>query len=180
MIKIYLTNLGKYNEGELLGEWVELPVSEEELNEIFDRIKICHDDIEYTDECGNPYEEYFITDYETNISGFSIGEYDNLNKLNEIAETLENLEDYEKEVVEAMMSEGYDLDETLERKDDCMVYYNCNDMTDVAEQYAEKTGLLDSIPENLRYYFDFEAYGRDMGIEGHFVFTDNGNCVQIC
>jgi len=52
-------------------------------------------------------------------------------------------------------------------------------MTDVAEQYAEETGLLDSIPENLRYYFDFEAYGRDMRIEGTFVFTNNGNCVQI-
>lgn len=30
-INIYLTNLGKYNEGELVGEWVELPVSDEEL-----------------------------------------------------------------------------------------------------------------------------------------------------
>lgn len=180
MIKIYLTNLGKYNEGELLGEWVELPVSEEELNEIFDRIKICHDGIEYSDECGNPYEEYFITDYETDISGFSIGEYDSLSKLNEIAETLEGLEEYEKEVVEAMMSEGYDLDEALERKDDCMVYYDCNDMTDVAEQYAEETGLLDSIPERLRFYFDFEKFGQDMSFEGHFVFTDKGNCVQIC
>lgn len=24
-MKIYLTNLGKYNEGQLVGEWVELP-----------------------------------------------------------------------------------------------------------------------------------------------------------
>ena len=67
----------------------------------------------------------------------------------------------------------------FEKKDDCMVYYDCNNMTDVAEQYAEETGLLNSIPENLRYYFDFEAYGRDMGIEGYFVFTNKGNCVQI-
>ena len=67
MLNIYLTNLGKYNEGELLGEWVELPITEEELYNVFDRIKICHDDIEYCDECGNPYEEYFITDY--NCSG---------------------------------------------------------------------------------------------------------------
>lgn len=27
MMNIYLTNLGKYNEGQLIGEWVELPVS---------------------------------------------------------------------------------------------------------------------------------------------------------
>jgi len=78
-----------------------------------------------------------------------------------------------------MLSEGYTLEDAMEKKDDCMIYYDCNDMADVAEQYAEETGLLGSIPENLRSYFDFEAFGRDMSFEGHFVFTDSGNCVQI-
>jgi hypothetical protein len=39
-MKIFLTNLGKYNEGELIGEWVELPVSQEELQKVFERIGI--------------------------------------------------------------------------------------------------------------------------------------------
>lgn len=168
MLNIFITNLGKYNEGELVGEWVKLPVSEEELEAVFERIGI-----------NEEYEEHFITDYETDITGLKVGEYDSIEDLNELAETLEDLDEYEKEIVEAMISEGYDLEEALEKKDDCMIYHDCNDMTDVAEQYAEETGLLDSIPENLRYYFDFEAYGRDMGIEGTFVFTNNGNCVQI-
>ena len=168
MLNIFITNLGKYNEGELVGEWVKLPVSEEELEAVFERIGI-----------NEEYEEHFITDYETDITGLKVGEYDSIEDLNELAETLEDLDEYEREIVEAMISEGYDLEEALEKKDDCMVYHDCNDMTDVAEQYAEETGLLDSIPENLRYYFDFEAYGRDMGIEGTFVFTNNGNCVQI-
>ena len=168
MLNIFITNLGKYNEGELVGEWVKLPVSEEELEAVFERIGI-----------NEEYEEHFITDYETDITGLKVGEYDSIEDLNELAETLEDLDEYEREIVEAMISEGYDLEEALEKKDDCMIYYDCNDMTDVAEQYAEETGLLDSIPENLRYYFDFEAYGRDMGIEGTFVFTNNGNCVQI-
>lgn len=167
-MNIYLTNLGKYNEGELVGEWVKLPVSEEELEAVFERIGI-----------NEEYEEYFITDYETDITGLKVGEYDSIEDLNELAETLEDLDEYEREIVEAMISEGYNLEEALEKKDDCMIYHDCNDMTDVAEQYAEETGLLDSIPENLHYYFDFEAYGRDMGIEGQFVFTNNGNCVQI-
>jgi hypothetical protein len=36
MFKIFLTNLGKYNEGELIGKWVELPCDNlaEELAEI--------------------------------------------------------------------------------------------------------------------------------------------------
>lgn len=168
MIRIYLTNLGKYNEGHLIGEWVDLPISEEELEKVLDRIGI-----------NEEYEEYFITDYETDLEGIEIGEYSNLDVLNEMAETLESLDDDEKEVVDAIMSEGYSLNEALEKKDDCIVYCDCNDMEDVAREYAEQTGLLESIPENLQSYFDFEAFGRDMSYEGTFVFTNNGNCVQI-
>ena len=168
MINIFITNLGKYNEGELVGEWVKLPVSEEELEAVFERIGI-----------NEEYEEHFITDYETDIDNFEIGEYDNIDELNELAETLECLDEYEREIIEVLLSEGYSLEEALEKKDDCFIYYDCHDMEDVAREYAEETGLLNSIPENLQYYFDFEAYGRDMSIEGHFVFTNNGNCVQI-
>lgn len=175
MLKIYLTNLGKYNEGELVGEWVELPCTDEELEAAKKRIGISDE----PDENGNYYEEWFITDYETDISGLKVGEYDDLDELNELAETLDDLDEYEREIVEAMISEGYSLDDALDGKDDCMIYYNCEDMEDVAREYAEETGLLDSIPENLQSYFDFEAYGRDMSFEGCFVFTDKGNCVQI-
>lgn len=175
MLRIFLTNLGKYNEGKLIGEWVELPCADDELEAVKQRIGISNE----PDENGNYYEEWFITDYETDIHGLKVGEYDDLDELNELAETLDNLDEYEREIVEAMISEGYSLDDALDRKDDCIIYYNCEDMEDVAREYAEETGLLDSIPENLQSYFDFEAYGRDMSFEGHFVFTDKGNCVQI-
>lgn len=62
MMNIYLTNLGKYNEGQLIGEWVELPVSKEELQKVFERIGI-----------NEEYEEYFITDYECDF--YEVGEY---------------------------------------------------------------------------------------------------------
>ena len=47
-------------------------------------------------------------------------------------------------------------------------------MAEVAEMYADETGLLYSMPDELRMYFDFEAYGRDMEINGHFIETDSG------
>lgn len=175
MIKIFLTNLGKYNEGCLIGEWVNLPCTDEEIEEAKERIGIS----DKPDENGNYYEEWFITDYETDIEGLKIGEYDNLNDLNELAEALENLYDSDKEIVETLISEGYNLEDSLDRKDDCIFYYNCNDMEDVAIEYCEETGILESIPENLRIYFDYKSFGRDMGIDGYFVFTDKGNCVQI-
>ena len=39
-IAIYLTNLGRYNEGCLMGEWVKLPVDKDKLQEVLDRIGI--------------------------------------------------------------------------------------------------------------------------------------------
>ena len=166
-IKAYVTNLGLYNEGHLVGEWVTFPIDEDEQKELFERIKI--DEIN---------EEYFITDYESDID-IKIGEYTSIDELNEIAETIEALDDYEEEIVKALIGNGYSLEDAIDKKDDVIVFNNCSTMTEVAEQYAEEVGLLDSIPENLRYYFDFEAFGRDMSFEGEFIFTDNGNCIEV-
>lgn len=49
----FITNLGKYNEGFLVGEWVKFPVTNEEMQAVFRRIGI-----------GRRYEEWFITDYD--------------------------------------------------------------------------------------------------------------------
>lgn len=54
----FITNLGKYNEGELVGEWVKFPTTAEELKKVFNRIGIGQ-----KDDFGQPYEEWFITDY---------------------------------------------------------------------------------------------------------------------
>ena len=35
-----------------------------------------------------------------------------------------------------------------------------------AESFVEEAGLLESMPERLRSYFDFEAYGRDCELNG--------------
>ena len=59
----FITNLGKYNEGELVGEWVKFPTTAEELKEVFKRIGIGQ-----KDDFGQPYEEWFITDYEATAS----------------------------------------------------------------------------------------------------------------
>lgn len=169
MMRIYLTNLGKYNEGELVGEWVELPVSDEELQEVFKRIGI-----------NEEYEEYFITDYECEF--YEIGEYENISTLNEIAEQLEGLDEETEQVVKAMMSEcGYTLDEAIEQANagNYHIYCNCEDMTDVAYAVVEGCGYLNNVPETVARYFDYEAFGRDLGIEGTFIFLDNGDCIEV-
>ena len=36
----------------------------------------------------------------------------------------------------------------------------------MAEELLYSTGELDAIPENLRYYFDYDAYARDIRLGG--------------
>lgn len=167
-LKVFLTNLGKYNEGELVGEWLELPATDEEIEEVKERIGI-----------NDYYEEWFITDYESEIPGLNVREYDDLDDLNDIAQNLADLDRYDLEIVAAYLEEGYDLEDAIDRKDAAIVWSNCNDMTDVAYAYIEETGMLDSVPDNIARYFDYEAFGRDMSFEGQFVFTDSGDCIEL-
>ena len=48
----FITNLGKYNEGDLVGEWVKFPTTPEEMQKVFERIGIGQ-----KDDFGQPYEE---------------------------------------------------------------------------------------------------------------------------
>lgn len=167
MIELCLTNLGKYVEGELIFTRLVLPATTEEIYAAYDEIGVAD---------GTMYEEAFISDYETDINGLEIREYANIDDLNELAEELENFDEYELEAFGAMLDAGLDTDEALQKVQDgeYRFYDGCNSMEDVAYQYADETGLLDSIPDDLRFYFDFEAYGRDMDHNGHFVETDSG------
>lgn len=169
-MKIFLTNLGKYNEGELIGEWVELPVSQEELKKVFERIGI-----------NEEYEEYFITDYECDL--YEVAEYENLDTLNEIAERIEELDEEESKVVKALMPQlGYTLDEAIDKvsSGDYMIYNDCENMTDVAYQVVEECGYLENVPDNVARYFDYESFGRELEIEGNYIFLDGSEVIEIC
>lgn len=163
MFRIFLTNLGKYNEGDLVGEWVDLPVDDD-----FESVL---EDIGINDE----YEEWFITDYE-NDYGYEVGEYDDIFELNEVAEKLENLDEDQAQMVSAMIDGGYanDINDAIDRLDDIIVYPNCHDMTDVAYEYIDQIGIENLGRDTLENYFDHEAFGRDMGFDGTFLEYDGG------
>ncbi len=164
MLRVFLTNLGKYNEGELVGEWLDLPATEEELQAAFQRIGI--DGVEY--------EEHFFSDWETDIEGLHLEEYMNLEELNELAAMYEDLDDWEKEVVQAIMElEGYDLEEAIEARDQ---YWLCPDIhtnEDLGYYWLFEEGIYD-IPDKLAPYIDCEKFGRDVALEADGGFTSKG------
>ena len=177
MLRIYIANLGKYNEGELVGKWIDLPCTEEELNKLCCDIKVAHFNKDgefapYFEENGIIYEKTAIHDYETDITGLEIGEYDSVERLNELAERLEVYNDCEIEVIEALIeTEGYDLEEAMDEYDkgDCGLYA-VNSLTELAEQFVDE-GYFTT--EKLLQYIDFEALGRDLSFDG-YTETKNG------
>jgi hypothetical protein len=84
-MKIFITNLAKYNEGILKGEWVCLPNDEMKLQTKINNIL-------------GGTEEFFISDYE---APFIIGEFDNISELNEFAEQLDGIQERDG-VIEAI------------------------------------------------------------------------------
>lgn len=167
----YITNLGKYNEGELVGEWVEFPVSDDEIEEILERIGID----------GEEYEEYFITDYEADFNAADIlGEYVTLETLNEIAEALENTSDEATTlaVIEAAYPrDAQELIDCIESADDhWVITYDAaggHNVSDLAWYYIDMSGGIESLGrDTLESYFNYESFGRDLKIE--FTETDYG------
>jgi len=174
-IRGFITNLGKYNEGDLVGEWIEFPIDEDELEEVFERIGISDE----PDEDGNIYEEYFFTDWEL-PDGMNLGEYESIDDVNEMAEQIDDFDDDMMRVFNVAMDEGYDFDNAVSivENRDYIIWHDCDDMGDVAEQYIDECGILEQIPESYRNYFDYEKYGRDMELEGEFV-QDGNDYIQI-
>ena len=70
LFEAYITNLGKYNEGRLVGETLKFPATTEEVQALLKRIGVD----------GVRYEEIFITSFDGDVLGLydHLGEYPHL------------------------------------------------------------------------------------------------------
>ena len=172
----FITNLGKYNEGELVGEWVKFPTTAEELKEVFKRIGIGQ-----KDDFGQPYEEWFITDYDCYVDGLysKLGEYENLDELNYLASKLDEMSESEYAQFQAGMEMGdhcgslQEIINLTENLDCYEVYPHIADYDDLGRYYIEELEVM-QVPEHLQNYIDYEAYGRDVAMDENGSFTDQG------
>lgn len=172
----FITNLGKYNEGELVGEWVKFPTTYEDLQKVFERIGIGK-----SDDFGNPYEEWFITDYDCYVGGLydKLGEYENLDELNYLASKLDEMDRGEYNQFLAAMEMGnhssslQDIINLTENLDCYDIYPNIEDEDDLGRYYIDEFDAM-HMPEHLRNYIDYEAYGRDVAMEEGGSFTEFG------
>lgn len=168
-IDIWLGNLGKYVEGELIGEWINLPITAEEFQESLNRIGI-----------NKEYEEYFIADFDTAFGAdLHIGEYSNIEELNYLAGRLNELSEYELEVFESALSLGNYTDYgtikgiiNLTYNLDCyLLYSGVLNEYDLGYYWIEESGTYNTeAMGHLSCYIDYESFGRDIALDegGHF------------
>lgn len=108
-------------------------------------------------------EEWAVHDSEDLPTSFQDTEHPDLSALMERMQELEDLSDDEREAFDAFCEvEGdEDVDTFRER-----YIGEFNSWAEMAEHHADETALLEDVPENLRRYFDYESYGRDMRAGG--------------
>lgn len=159
-MQVYIANLGKYNEGYLVGAWFSFPIDEEDVKE---KIGL-----------NERYEEYAIHD--TDNFPMEIGEYVSISELNQMYEMMEDLPEYIVECLDEFVGHYGSLEEVAEHKDEIYFYPDCETMTDVAYYYIDELQTLGEIPSQLQDYIDYEAYGRMLDMVGTFISTSRGMC----
>lgn len=167
VFEAYITNVGKYAEGQLVGETLKFPATTEEVQALLKRIGVD----------GVRYEEFFITAFDGDVMGLYdyLSEYENLDELNHLAHLISELDTDELETLEAVLNMGEhtssvaDIINLVHNLDCYSLHPGVSDDETLGRIYVEDMELLE-VPENILPYFDFEAYGRDMRINegGHF------------
>ncbi|MGI5848500.1 MAG: antirestriction protein ArdA [Christensenellales bacterium] len=173
LISAFITNLGKYNEGELVGKWHGFPTTKEAIMQTFRKIGID----------GVRYEEFFITDYDCEIDGIydCLGEHANIDELNYLASKLDDMASYEIEHYESAIETGEyssSVKDLINLTDNlhCFDYLEgvTNDY-DLGYYWVEESGCHDTKSMgSLTNYIDYEGFGRDIRLEESGIFAGKG------
>ena len=172
VFEAYITNVGKYAEGQLVGETLKFPTTAEEVQSLLKRIGVD----------GIRYEEIFITSFDGDVLGLHehLGEYESIDELNYLAALLSEMDQSDIEKFEAVIDAGEYTGSVkdlinLTQNLDCFEFYpDIENEEDLGRYWAEDL----PIPEELKDYFDYKAYGRDISINEGGHMAPGGYVVQ--
>ena len=196
--EVFVTNLGKYNEGFLIGEWVKFPVTDEEMQILNDAAgqqttadtvstdimpELAQtDEVQPMDKQADVFQEWFITDYDVSDPAIYdlLGEYESLSELNYLAHRIMEMQESEmfwQAVLELGESTGsvQDLINLTENMDCYDFLQGVNSDYDLGYYWIEESGCYDTSQlGHLSSYIDFESFGRDVRFVESGMFTDHG------
>lgn len=166
MLEIYITDLAAYNSGYLIGEWVELPLSEEELASKIQ--EILGKGAKLTGEA--EHEEWFITDYSwLGIDLMEIDEYENIHELNKNLQLIQECNKYQLKAIRFLLSEGItlDLEDAFYRSDDVYIHENMS-MEEIAIELLEECYGVDKLAPIIANNIDYYSIGQELEMDGNY------------
>lgn len=174
MLNIFINTWGNYNEnGADGGEWVTLPMEENELQETLEQIannmgdedpEFCIHDFEWVTECGD------LCEVNENMDIFA---------LNEQLQEFDTLDEWEQEETAAAVEAfGYTFKEAMEKQQrGYFTFYKGFDLLDLAYHLIDECYTTKDTPEIFTRYFDYDAFARDLGFDG-YTETTNGVIIE--
>ena len=149
--QIYVACLASYNNGILFGEWIDATQSETDIMaEIYDMLENSPEE---------DAEEFAVHDYE----GFGDVDIDEYTSIQAIAEYANFIQQHGR-IGMALLSD-YAISEAESMMDNC--YQGCFDSeVDFAWRLFDEC-YAHQIPDNLRFYFDYEDFARDLFINDY-------------
>jgi len=157
-LQIYVACLASYNNGILYGEWIDVTQSEDDVKADIQAM-LKNSPVEDA-------EEYAIHDYE-GFGNLRLSEYESIATVVVYAEFIVE----HGELGQALLAD-YGLEEAERMISDC--YQGCFDSeVDFARELFEEC-YGNAIPEGLMFYFDVEAFARDMFIDHYCSVSSNG------
>lgn len=148
--RIYVGTYAKYNNGSIKGEWLDLDdyADKDDFTQACLELHEDEDDPELMFQDWEGVPDYFISESHINP---------------EFWDYMSSDRDEDAKVAYMALFDEWNEDDFDERYSG-----QYDSFTDLAEQLLDDTGELEAIPENLRYYFDYEKYGRDLQLGGDF------------
>lgn len=148
--------------------WLDLPFTEDELNECLESIGVIIDDDEEADTYDLLMMGESITKYEVVGHSSDVLEdkhFADLDTANELVERLEDIDEYADELLFALMADGDELDEAIDTiEDGAATFYSDMTLEDLAEQFVDE-GMFTS--GFLMKFIDFKALGEALSRDGY-------------
>lgn len=167
---VYVGTYAKYAAGSINGEWLDLTTFDD-VDEFYNVARALHAD--------EKEPEFMFQDFQ----GFPRELYEEAAGPDDVENWLAYfaLDNYDRELLDAWLevkaTGAESVDEMLEAAQDAFFCHVSDCSWYAVAEYCVEEGLVE-IPENMRYYFDYEAYGRDLSME--MTMSKDGHVFHDC
>lgn len=166
-----LTNLEKYQAGEVAGIRVQFPTTKETMQAALKTIGVD----------GIRCREVFLTEHDSNLSGFChcINQSDPVDELNYLCRLFSDMTDTELATFQAVVEYGahngsaVDLINLALNVEAYDFYVGVDNDEELGRIYAEDVESV-VLPSSMRLYFDYKTYGQDQRESDKGCFVNGG------